>query len=360
MNRILLYTLLFLSGLQMACESDVISTGSRVDELIWLEHKGAQMPVWVEGNSANNTLVIILHGGPGGNARVYNDLLKVMSDGLEENYLVAYWDQRSSGNSRGNYDKEAVSLNQMREDLDLVVDLMKDQYGAGLKVFLLGHSWGGYLGNYYLLNKLSQNKITGWIDVDGAHNIRKLTLDGLVLMEEIATQQIQADTEVINGWQGILDFTQNFDTTDLDDTERFLEVNAKAGAAEVLAYQDELIDASIPNFEDLWQHIAGANHPVTGLTNSYQIARTQLLDEAIGFPLTNELDKIKIPTLLLWGKFDFVVPPSLGEEMLDKLGTPDDRKSLVIYENSGHSPMDGDGAAFTQEVIDFVENYRQQ
>ena len=359
MNQLLRYSLIVLAGLLMACESDIAVVGDRTDELIWLEHKGAQMPIWVEGNPANNTMIIILHGGPGGNSLVYNDLLKVMSDGLEENYLLAYWDQRSSGNARGNYDKEAVSLNQMREDLDLVVDLMKDQYGAGLKVFLLGHSWGGYLGNYYLLSKLSQNKITGWIDVDGAHNIRKLTLDGLELMEEISTQQIQANTEVKEDWEEILDFVQNFDTTDLDETDRFLEVNAKAGAAEVLAFRDDLIEATIPDLEGLWQHLAGANHPLTGLTNSYQIARTQLLDEAIALPLTNELDKIKIPALLLWGKYDFIVPPSLGEEMLENLGTPDDRKSLIIYENSGHSPMDGDAEAFTQEVIDFVEIYRQ-
>lgn len=360
MNQILRYTLILLVGLLMACESDIAMVGDQTDDLLWLEHKGAQMPIWVEGNPANNTMIIILHGGPGGNALVYNDLLKVMSDGLEENYLLAYWDQRSSGNARGNYDKEAVSLNQMREDLDLVVDLMKDQYGAGLKVFLLGHSWGGYLGNYYLLSKLSQNKITGWIDVDGAHNIRKLTLDGLAFMEEISAQQIQAGSEFKEDWEEILDFVQNFDTTDLNEKDRFLEVNTKAAAAEVLVFRDDLIQANIPDLEGLWQHLAGANHPLTGLTNSYQIARTQLLDEAIDLPLTNELDKIKIPALLLWGKYDFIVPPSLGEEMLENLGTPDDRKSLVIYENSGHSPMDGDAEAFTQEVIDFVEIYRQQ
>ncbi|MEM6801238.1 MAG: alpha/beta hydrolase [Bacteroidota bacterium] len=343
-----------------ACKEKLPEDPNFINDLYWLEHKGAQMPIWLDGNSENNTLILILHGGPGGNSLVYNDVLPTFSKNLEERYMLAYWDQRSSGNARGNYDKEAVSLVQMSEDLDSVIELLRDRLGSDLKIFLLGHSWGGYLGNYYLLNKLSQDKISGWIDVDGAHNIRKLSFDGLALMDQIARQQIAADTEQQEEWREILDFVTDFDTTEVLDTDDFIEINIRAGRAEVLAYRDDLIQVNVPELEGLWRHLAGANHPLTGLVNSYQITRTNLLDEAIDLPLTDQLDKIKVPTLLLWGKLDFIVPPSLGEEMLEKLGTPEERKSLIIYENSGHSPMDGDAEDFVQDVIEFIELYREE
>lgn len=355
-----LYISLLLVLFSFACKERVPEGSNFINELFWLEHKGAQMPIWIDGNKENNTLVLILHGGPGGNSLVYNDVLPIFSQNLEEKYMVAYWDQRSSGNARGNYDKDAVSLGQMSEDLDLLIDLLRDQLGADLKIFLLGHSWGGYLGNFYLLNKLSQDKVSGWIDVDGAHNIRKLSLDGLALMDEIAGQQIEANSDQKDEWEKIREFVADFDTSGVLETDDFLDINIQAGKAEVLAFRDDLIQVSEPDLEGLWRYLVGANHPLTGLVNAYQMSRTKLLDEAIALPLSDQLDKIKVPTLLLWGRLDFIVPPTLGEEMLAKLGTPDERKSLIIYENSGHSPMDGDAEAFVQDVIDFIELYREE
>jgi len=168
--RIIPYVLIGLvSFLSFSCEEAIVANG-RVDDLLWLENKGAQMPIWVEGNASSKTFVLILHGGPGGSSLVYNDVLVEMAAAFEDEYAVAYWDQRSSGNAKGNYDKEQLSLEQMEEDLDLVIDLLKHKYGSDISLFLLGHSWGGYLGNYYLRDKLKQLKVNGWIDVDGAHN----------------------------------------------------------------------------------------------------------------------------------------------------------------------------------------------
>lgn len=356
--RILNYILIgLISFASCSCEEDVVATG-QVDELLWLENKGAQMPIWVEGKASSKTFILILHGGPGGSSLVYNDVLVEMANAFEQEYAVAYWDQRSSGNAKGNYDKEQVSLVQMEEDLDLVIDLLKHKYGSDISLFLLGHSWGGYLGNYYLRDKLKQLKLNGWIDVDGAHNLEKLTLDGLQLMEEVASEQIRAESSQKESWQEVLDFATDFDTSNLAEVDRFIEVNTMAGKAESLALLDGLTQEAVVELSGVWRNLAGPNHPLTGLTNAFQLTRTKLLDEAIAFPLTDELGKVKIPSLLLWGKYDFIVPPSLGEEMLDKLGTPDARKSLIIYEDSGHSPMGSDAEGFIRDVMDFIDLYK--
>jgi len=188
--------------------------------------------------------------------------------------------------------------------------------------------------------------------------LEKLTLDGLTLMQEVASEQIRAGSSQKDAWQEVLDFATDFDTTDLQEVERFIEVNSMAGKAESLALLDELTQEAVVDLGGIWRNIAGANHPLTGLTNMFQLSRTQLLDEAIAFPLSDELDKVKIPSLLLWGKYDFIVPPSLGEEMLENLGTPDARKSLIIYEKSGHSPMGGEAEGFIRDVMDFIDLYK--
>ena len=354
--------LLILLFLIYACSPDNLGPNSQSKDLLWLAYKGAQMPIWVEGNTASNTLVIILHGGPGGNALIYNETSITMARELEKRYGVAYWDQRSSGNSRGSFDKEELTVELMAEDLDLVIDLLQDQYGPNLDIFLLGHSWGGYLGSYYLLQPTRQEKVRGWIDVDGAHNIPELTRDALVLMEEISREQIAANSDNRKQWEEILEFVEGFDLGSLVDVDAFVEVNIKAIKAEKLAYSDGLTAESDEDpgelLKGLLNYFFGKHHPLTGLSNKIQLNQTQLLEEAIANPLSDELFRIQIPSLLLWGQLDFIVPPNQGFDAYNNLGTTEDQKRLVLFEVSGHSPMSNEPHRFVDEVVGFIEGLR--
>ena len=89
----------------------------------------------------DNPVIIVLHGGPGGDHR---SLLGLQA--LADNYYVVFYDQRGSGLSE-RVPAEQLSYEQTLRDLDAFVDL----YGRGETVHLIGHSWGamvisGYLG----------------------------------------------------------------------------------------------------------------------------------------------------------------------------------------------------------------------
>jgi pimeloyl-ACP methyl ester carboxylesterase len=71
---------------------------------------------------------------------------------------------------------------------------------------------------------------------------------------------------------------------------------------------------------------------------------------------TGELHKIEIPTLLLWGKYDFIVPPALGYSAFDCISSPD--KKLVVFDKSGHSPMHNQADEFAEVVISFIERHQ--
>lgn len=88
-----------------------------------------------------NPVVIVLHGGPGGD---YRSLLHLQA--LADQYYIVFYDQRGSGLSE-RVPAEQLSYQQTLQDLDALVDL----YGRGQPVHLIGHSWGamvisGYLG----------------------------------------------------------------------------------------------------------------------------------------------------------------------------------------------------------------------
>jgi len=117
---------------------------SDLNETFFVRHKNADMPVHVHGNGSQKVFLIILHGGPGGNGLGYR--VNTIRTEIEKNNAVVYFDQRGSGSSQGNYSEEDVSVDLMAEDVLALVKVIKDKYGDDSKLFLMGHSWGGFLG----------------------------------------------------------------------------------------------------------------------------------------------------------------------------------------------------------------------
>ena len=62
---------MLLSG---SCQKEEITLSDNAKDHFFLKSDGAEMPVWVEGNTESKTLVIFLHGGPGGSSIGYNEL----------------------------------------------------------------------------------------------------------------------------------------------------------------------------------------------------------------------------------------------------------------------------------------------
>ncbi|MCX6215309.1 MAG: alpha/beta hydrolase [Spirosoma sp.] len=84
-----------------------------------------------------------LHGGPGG---VAMPLYMHHSAALEEQFVVVYWDQRGSGKSYSSRIPPAsMTLDQFISDTHELTSWLRKHLHQD-RVFLVGHSWGGFLG----------------------------------------------------------------------------------------------------------------------------------------------------------------------------------------------------------------------
>jgi pimeloyl-ACP methyl ester carboxylesterase len=63
-----------------------------------------------------------------------------------------------------------------------------------------------------------------------------------------------------------------------------------------------------------------------------------------------------IPVLILFGQYDFVCPPGLGENLFSRINSTD--KKIVISPISGHNIMFQDEVLFCKEVNEFIGLYR--
>lgn len=97
--------------------------------------------------SPNDPLIVVLHGGPGGDFRSLLSASAFATDGFQ----VVFYDQRGSGLSRREDRSQfegAGALDLFIGDLDGVINHYAGDQSR--QVFLLGHSWGAMLATAYI------------------------------------------------------------------------------------------------------------------------------------------------------------------------------------------------------------------
>jgi pimeloyl-ACP methyl ester carboxylesterase len=100
----------------------------------WIKYQGAddQAPV-----------LLFLHGGPGNSMMSYADRF---TKELQKNFIVVLWDQRESGKTKElNKSPQALTVSLFISDAIEVVQFLTNRFSQG-KIYVAGHSWGGYLG----------------------------------------------------------------------------------------------------------------------------------------------------------------------------------------------------------------------
>ncbi len=304
------------------------------------------MPIVVRGNKASNIFILFIHGGPGGTS-IQKIGLPAFNE-LEEDYAMVYWDQRASGSSQGNSPDDLLTLDQFVEDLDKVVILLKDRYNNP-EIFLMGHSWGGCLGTAYLADPIRQSKIKGWIEVDGAHD----NPQGDDLSKEFVTSYAQdqvdkgIDVDFWNYALGWYEENPNF-TSDQMEHYSFLEKCHGYVADPSLKRSPK----TFPEYSFSYLFSSPAD-VLAALTNYRHVIGKFIISD---IDLTVRMKNITIPSLIVWGKKDGVIPYPMSGQAMNALGSTE--KHLLTLDNSGHFGYYEEPGEFVKGVREFIERYK--
>ncbi len=343
MKHICVNITIFLLGLLFTgCKKEYTGLSTNTNEIFWVTNNGADMPVRVKGNTSSKTIILIVHGGPGDGSYDYADYKTAR---LREKYGVAFWDQRNAGSASGNSNINKLSLPQMINDLEVIVKVLKLRYeGAG--IFLYAHSFGGLLAAGYLVKDSNQNQLKGWIEIDGAHNYPLCNTSSRKMLMDTALSEINKGNYT-SQWQNILNYCSGHDP--LSSYEISSETETYAHNAEYFM-----------GIKPAHSFLPLAEDPSAQLVNYYNLYYTSsgndFLKSLEDADYSNQLYKIKIPSLLLWGQFDFTVPPYVGEDGITNLGSY--YKKLVLFPHSGHHPMETDTDLVEDEIINFVDTFK--
>jgi pimeloyl-ACP methyl ester carboxylesterase len=238
----------------------------------------------------------------------------------------------------------------MTEDLKKVIQLIKARYGENSSVFILGHSFGGLLVSSFMTNGNNQAMVKGWIFVDGSQNYPLNDTLTRQMLLKVGEQQIALNKHTAE-WNTIITYCNshigNFtfeESTQLEsyaaDAETYIDEVQQFDY--LAAIKGEIISDKLPITSILLNYLYSAN-----ASFNKDLAKTEF---------STSLYKIVTPTLILFGKYDFICPKELGYEIMNRISTTD--KKMVISLISGHDLMFQDEAFFSNEVNSFIEKHK--
>ena len=338
--------------LVFSCQRESINVSVNTDDFFFLRNAGADMPIWVKGNTQSNTLVLILHGGPGGSSFIYNEFFPEFTEPLEASYGVVYWEQRSAGSSQGNYSNSTLTIDNYVDDLEKLIVLLKDKYGSEINIFLTGVSWGGYLGSAYLAKDNNQDNIKAWVSIVGTNSFSKIANLGKQKLLFYADQQI-ANAVNVEEWTEIKDWGVDQDT--IVTKEEFIEENTFAAKAELLL-KDSLKTTiePAPVGEQLSFVLSSPFSANAWLSNMKGIIESSLLDSLLQTDVN--VENINIPSLFFGGKFDFIVPEEVLLDQFNEIGS--DEKEIYILPQSGHGIVSQETVQVNELLKQFIEKHK--
>lgn len=302
-----------------------IATPNGVDRSETLLIGGVDQFVSIRGRDRRNPILLVLHGGPG---FPETPLAWWNTRDLEEYFIVVHWDQRGSGKTHLLNDARVIAPTMRPErfiaDTEELTAWLRRELGKD-KIFLLGHSWGSYIGLSFAQRR--PEWLYAYIGVGQAANSPESERRGYAATREAALRA--GDRRAVEELDAIAPYAAPGRPIPLADIE--IERRWSDHFGGVMAYRQRQTNSAAarlsPDYTD-----AESARVYDG--NSY--SQEFLLSAVLGLDLSH-VDRLDCPVILLEGRHDRTVSSEVAYDWFQKLRAP--QKHFVWFEHSGHEVM---------------------
>lgn len=259
--------------------------------------------------------VLCLHGGPGAT----HDYMLSIADLAEHGYRVTFYDQLGCGKSDLPKDKALFVTERYVEEAEGFRRKMR----LG-RPHLIGSSWGGMLAIAYALKY--QKNIRSMVTVGGLHSV-PLTLREMERMKHELPASVQAELA-------------KYEAKGEYENPAYLE-------AVRVFYRKHLCRLD-PWPKEVTYSLTHISNPVYHTMNGPN--EFTIIGNIRYWDVTSQLHTIKVPTMVLTGKYD-EVSPRVGREIHRHIAG----SKLVIFRNSSHTPFWEERPAFMRTLLHFLQ-----
>jgi len=259
--------------------------------------------------------ILGLHGGPGAT----HDYMHPLTDLARSGYRVVLYDQLGCGRSELPKDITLFTVERAVEDVEEV----RQALDLG-KINLVGSSWGGMLAIAYALKY--QKNLKSIVTIGGLANVPLATAE----MQRMKSQLPTDVFEVLKKYEELGDYEN-------PEYQKAVEVFYRRHVCRLEEWPKELLYS----FEHLSKPVY---HTMNGPNEFSIIGNIRYWD------VTNQLHRIRVPTLVTGGRYDEVSP-----KVARSIHRGIRRSKLAIFAKSSHLPLWEERQKFITVVRDFLD-----
>lgn len=298
-----------------------------LSEKIFVNINGVKQGMFIESRNQENPVLLFLHGGPG--MPEYTFFEKYCPQ-IANSFTVCYWEQRGSGLSYCDTPESPETSEQLISDTLSVTNYLRNRFGQQ-KIYLMGHSWGTYLG------------------IQAAARAPQLykAYIGVSQMSQQRQSEIQAYQYMLGQYQanGNKRMVENLKVYRVAESDTALKAYLKSSLRDSAMHE-----LGIGTMHNMHSVINGIFLPVMG-SQAYTLrekiniwqgkaflnSSTDLFSQELSTDLTVKVPKLNVPTYFFSGIYDYTVSHTLAEAYFKKLQAP--IKGFYLFTDSAHSPM---------------------
>ena len=283
---------------------------------------GIAQYVSIRGQDRRNPVLLFVHGGPGFPTSTIGWW---GTRGLEEYFTVVHWDQRGAGKTHLANDPATVGPTMTPErfvdDTEELVAWLRTEFDKD-KVFLLGTSWGSYVGLQFAQRR--PEWLHAYIGMGQAVDVPESERRGYAFALDVARRA--GHRQAVADLESIAPYAQSGGAIPLADIA--LERTWSDHFGGVMAYRTGQVDGIAvrlsPEYSD---EEARRAYEGNGFSQDY------LLSDVLGVDLSG-VKALDCPLIVLAGRHDRSVNSYVAREWFDAVDAP--AKHFEWFEHSAH------------------------
>lgn len=284
---------------------------------------GVDQWILIRGEDTSKPVILFLHGGPGMPAMY---LAHAFQRDLEKDFVVVHWDRRGAGKSYAAGLEGEITVRQTLEDTFELTRMLLAHFGHK-RLYLVGHSWGTYLG--MLAVKEQPEYYAAYVGI------------GQLSMSSRTVHNVQRDFLL----------RKAYESSDLKLVSALQSNSASIDEVDLFQYGAELHEST-----SFWPLLlSGLRAPEYTFTDAMNVKRgvelvnRKMVYNVISGALSDNVRKVDVPIFFFLGRYDYNAPSGLAAEYLDSIACP--FKRLVWFERSAHFPFFEESDRFHAEML---------
>jgi pimeloyl-ACP methyl ester carboxylesterase len=248
--------------------------------------------------------------------------------GLEDLFTVVWWDQRGTGLS---YDSDippgTMTLEQFISDTLEVTDYLRERFDQD-KIYLLGHSWGSFIGSQAAAR--APERYRAYIGM--AQMVHQLKSEKLAYDYMLAAYKDRGDMDMVRA-------LETAPVSMADGTpQAYLDVRDNAMHRLGIGTTHDMKSVITGIFLPSWRFPEYTLREKINLWRGRAFSRSfGLWEQFIRVDLAKTLPKLDLPVYFFHGVYDYTCSFTLAEDYFRTLRAP--LKGFYRFEGSAHSPI---------------------